>query len=115
MKVKLSYTVELEEIPQELVLLFENIFTRSRAFAYQAETADALLTDGDIEPALTIINKMRLTMIEMDSRLADLSSIAEGYLAYTKQGEDNEIRSGRPIVDTASSDAVQGREQPNGG
>lgn len=110
MKVKLSYTVDLEDIPDELVLLFEDIFSKSRAFAYQAETADCLLTDGDIEPALAIMNKMRLTMLEMDSRLADLSSIAEGYLAYKKQGEDNEVQSGRSTVDTTSNNAIQGSE-----
>ena len=106
MKVKLSYTVDLEEIPEELVLLFENIFNKSRAFAYQAETVDALLTDGDIEPALAIMNKMRMTMVEMDTRLADLASIAEGYLTYEKQGVEDETSSGRPTVDTTSSNAV---------
>ena len=114
MKVKLSYTVDLEEIPEELVLLFENIFNKSRAFAYQAETVDALLTDGDVEPALAIMNKMRMTMVEIDTRLADLSSIAEGYLAYKDKGVEDETSSGRPAVDTTSGNALQGTEQPNG-
>ena len=106
MKVKLSYTVDLEDIPEELVLLFENIFMKSRMFAHQAETADGLLTDGDIEPALAIINKMRMTMVEMDTRLADLSSIAEGYLAYRNKEVENETSSGRPAVDTAGNNAI---------
>lgn len=115
MKVKLGYTVDLEDIPEELVLLFENIFIKSRAFAHQAETADALLTDGDVEPALAIMNKMRMTMVEMDTRLADLSSIAEGYLAYKNKGVEDETSSGRPTMDTAGDNAIQGTEQPNGG
>jgi hypothetical protein len=114
-KVKLSYTADLEEIPEELVLLFENIFNKSRAFAHQAETADALLTDGDVEPALAIMNKMRMTMVEMDTRLADLSSIAEGYLAYRNKGVEDEASSGRPAMDTTGGNALQGSEQPNGG
>jgi hypothetical protein len=114
-KVKIGYTVDLEDIPEELVLLFENIFIKSRSFAHQAETADGLLTDGDIEPALAIMNKMRMTMVEIDSRLADLTSIAEGYLAYKDRGVKDETPSGRPAVDTAGNNAVQGAEQPNGG
>ena len=45
MKVKLSYTVDLEKIPDELLMLFESIFITSRAFAHQAETIETLLAE----------------------------------------------------------------------
>ena len=115
MKVKISYTADLEKIPDELTLLFENIFITSRAFAHQAETTDTLLSDGEVGAALALMNKMRLTMVEMDTRLADLSSIAEGYLAYSNQGDNHESSDRRSTVDSSSNDVVQGAEQPNGG
>ena len=115
MKVKLSYTVDLEKIPDELLMLFESIFITSRAFAHQAETIETLLAEEDVETALALMNKMRLTMVDMDTRLADLSSIAEGYLAYEKQGEQNESSNRRPIMDPSGSDALQGTKQSNGG
>ena len=114
MKVKISYTADLERIPDELTLLFENIFITSRAFAHQAETTDTLLSDGEIEAALALMNKMRSTMVEMDTRLADLSSIAEGYLAYNNQGDNHESSNRRSTMGSPSDNAVQGPKQPNG-
>ena len=116
MRVKLAYSVDIEEIIGEVSRLFDYVADRQYAINNQIETTSDLLHEERPEGALALMQKMRNSLGEMDARLADLTLILEGYIQYQEQQEvNNETSSGRPAVDTASDNAVQGTEQPDGG
>ena len=116
MRVKLAYSVDIEEIIGEVSRLFDYVVDKEYAINNQIETTSDLLHKERPEGALALMQKMRNSLGEMDARLADLSLILEGYIQYQEQQEvNNETSSGRPAVDTASDNAVQGTEQPDGG
>ena len=115
MRVKISYGVDIEQIPGEVQKLFDDINIWLDKLSKQQDTVDDLLDTEEFDSCVAIMDKMRRTMGDMDSRLLDLSSILQGYSAYIKQvGEQNDTPEGRPTMDTASSDVVQGSEQSDG-
>ena len=116
MRVKLSYSVDIEKIIEEVSMLFDYVADKEYSVNNQVETIADLLAEERPEGALALMQKMRNSLGEMDARLADLTLILEGYIQYQEQQEvNNETSSGRPAVDTASDNAVQGTEQPDGG
>lgn len=115
MRVKISYGVHIEKVPEEVQKLFDDLNIWMEKLSKQQDTVDDLLETGELESCVAIIDKMRQTMGDMDSRLSDLAGILQGYNAYLKQtGEQNETSEGRSTVDTPSSYAVQGTEQSDG-
>jgi len=117
MRVKLSYSVDIEEVLDEVSELFGYAVDKSSTVQNQVETTRDLIWEESPEAATDLINKTRKSLAELDARLADLSLILEGYVQYQKQksGDNNETSSGRPAVDTTGNNAVQGSEQPDGG
>ena len=116
MRVKLAYSVDIEEIIGEVSRLFDYVADKECAINNQIETTSDLLHEERPEGALALMQKMRSSLGEMDARLADLSLILQGYIQYQEQqsGGENETPSRRPTVDTTDGDAVQGAEQPDG-
>ena len=98
MRVKISYGAEMKEVPEEIDHLFTYVSEKVRNLQRQLEITEQSLADQEIETALTLMEKMRQTMSNVDMRLADLSMISAGYLEY-KQGE-SDVSSGRSTVDT---------------
>ena len=116
MRVKISYGVDIEEVPGEVQKLFDDMNIWLDKLSKQQDTVDDLLDTEEFDSCIAIMEKMRLTMGVMDSRLLDLVSILQGYSAYMKQvGEQNDTPERRPTVDPTSSDVVQGSEQSDGG
>ena len=117
MRVKLAYSVDIEEIIGEVSRLFDYVADKEYNIRNQMDMVADLLEEERPEGSLALMQKMRASLGEMDARLADLSLILEGYVQYQKQqsGGDDETSSGRPAVDTTSNNAVQGAEQPDGG
>ena len=120
MRVRISYGVDIEEVPSEVLELFGTVYTKSKLLEKQVETIEALLESKDTESSRELMNKMRQTMTEMDTRLSDLCLILEGYRnfkAQQEQGEkqdDNKVQTGRPTVAAPSSNNVQGQREPDG-
>ena len=116
MRVKLAYSVDIEEIIGEVSRLFDYVADKEYSVKNQMDMVTDLLEEERPEGSLALMQKMRASLGEMDARLADLSLILEGYIQYQKQqsGGDDETSSGRPSVDTADGDAIQGSEQPDG-
>lgn len=115
MRVKISYGVELDQIPEEVQNLFDGVGEWIHTLSKQGDTIDDLLTTEELEACVSVMNKMRETLGKMDSRIEDLSSILEGYNAYIKQiGVENDPSERRPVVDTTSSNVVQGTEESYG-
>jgi BMFP domain-containing protein YqiC len=116
-RVKISYGVELDQIPEEVQKLFDSVMQWQDTLSRQSDTIDDLLATEEFDACVSVMEKMRMTLGKMDSRLSDLSSILEGYDNYIKQtGVENELSTSerRPVVDTASSHAVSRAEQSDG-
>lgn len=114
-RVKISYGVELDQIPEEVQNLFDGVGEWMHTLSKQSDTIEDLLETEELEACVSVMNKMRETLSKMDARIEDLSSILTGYNAYMKQnGAEDDSPERRPVVDTTSSDVVQGAEESYG-
>ena len=115
MRVKISYGVELDQIPEEVQNLFDGVNEWVHTLSKQADTIEDLLATEELGACVSVMNKMRETLGNMDARIEDLSLILRGYEAYMKQnGAQNEPPERRPAMDTTSSDVVQGTGESDG-
>ncbi len=117
MRVKISYGIEVEKVPEEIQKLFDSVADWQDTLSKQSDTIDDLLGTEELDACLSVMHKMRMTLANMDSRLMDLSNILEGYNNYIKQsGVENELSTPerRPVVDPPSSNVVSGTEQSDG-
>tara|TARA_R110002072_G_scaffold214691_1_gene371895 strand:- start:158 stop:535 length:378 start_codon:yes stop_codon:yes gene_type:complete len=116
-RVKISYGVELDHVPEEVQNLFVSVYNSSETLVIQAEMVQDLLDSEELQAAEGLMTKMRKTMGDMDARIADLSSVLVGYNNYMEQsGAENEQQppEGRPVMGTPSSDAVPRSEESHG-
>jgi hypothetical protein len=116
-RVKISYGVELDHIPEEVQNLFVSVYNSSETLVIQAEMVQDLLDSEELQAAEGLMTKMRKTMGDMDARIADLSSVLVGYNNYMEQsGAENEQQppEGRPAMGTPSSDAIPRSEESHG-
>ena len=115
MRVKISYGVELDQIPEEVQNLFDGVGGWMHTLSKQSKTVHDLLATEELESCVSVMNKMRETLAKMDARIEDLSNILEGYNIYIKQnGAEDDSPERRPVVDTTSSDVIQGAEESYG-
>ena len=117
MRVKISYGIEVDDVPEEVQRLFDGVGESLDTLSKQADTVDDLLDNEETEACVSVMRKMRETLADMDARVEDLSSIMEGYNAYLNQsGVQNESPpERRPVVDTTGSDVVSRAEQGSNG
>ena len=114
-RVKISYGVELDQIPEEVQKLFDSVGEWTHTLSKQSDTVEDLLISEELEACISVMNKMRVTLGNMDARIQDLSSILEGYDVYIKQnGAENDSPERRPVVDTTGSNVVQGAKESYG-
>lgn len=117
-RVKISYGVELDHVPEEVQNLFTSIHTSSEMLVIQAEMVQDLLDTEELQAAEGLMTKMRKTMGDMDARIADLSSVLVGYNNYMEQsGAENESQApeGRSVMGAPSSNVIPRSEESNGG
>ena len=115
MRVKISYGVELDQIPEEVQNLFDGVGEWIHTLSKQADTVHDLLVTEELESCVSVMNKMRTTLAKMDARIEDLSNILGGYNTYIKQnGAENDPSERRPVVDTTSSNVVSGTKESDG-
>ena len=100
MRVKISYGVDIEEVPDEIEELFDFVYRRKINIDKQLDLVERLIEEKDLEAAVATMDKLRLTLGKMDNRIADISSIAQGYIAYKEQEGVQDVSEGRPSVDT---------------
>lgn len=117
MRVKISYGIEVDDVPKEVQRLFDGVGENLDTLSKQADTIDDLLDNEESEACLSVMRKMRETLADMDARVEDLSSIMEGYNAYLNQiGVQNESPpERRPVMDTTSSNVVSGSQHRSDG
>lgn len=115
MRVKISYGVELDQIPEEVQKLFDGVNEWQETLSKQGDTVEDLLETEELDTCVSVMSKMRQTLGKMDARIEDISLILEGYSAYMKQnGAENESPERRSDMDSTSSDVVSGTEVTDG-
>lgn len=88
MKVKIAYTIDLEEVPEELYkfLIDGRVHELSKSYEDIVEN----IKEGNNEKALTDIHELRLLLAKIDQKLDDAHSILDGYMrtCYGPRVED---------------------------
>ena len=100
MRVKISYGVNIEEIPEEILVLMDYVYNKNMAFGNQLELIEEFSEKQQIENLPEIIDKARRTLMDLDSRLSDIEAISRGYLNYLKEEGEEDVSNGRSIVDS---------------
>ena len=107
MRVKISYGINVDEVPEEVSILLVYAYAKESALNKQLELVNDLVDDEDLESAIGILNNTRRTLVELDSRLADIEAIARGYVNHKIEEEqgDRDVSNRGPFVDsTRNSD-----------
>ena len=81
MRVKLAYTVELDEVPEIAAELIED---ESGRLSFCSHTLDELCAslrqeDPDLNHVLSKLDKVRQNLGNLDARLAEMESVIAGY------------------------------------
>ena len=107
MRVKISYGMNLAEVPIKSADLVREACTKLQAIIRTLEhTADALSdTDQDFDLPLQIIEGTRSSFTAVDETLADVQSILIGLNNYYN-GEQN-VSDGRPIMDSSGDTTAE--------
>mgnify|MGYP003129230041 CR=1 len=115
MRVRISYSTHIDEVPEEIDQMFTYVSSKSRKVMRQIEQLESLLADEDIEATSAIVDRLRTSLNEIDLRLADIQHISAGYLNYkTDEGVEN-VHEGRPSVVAAGDSLVDtAPQQPEG-
>ena len=89
MKVKISYTVELDEVPHQVSKYLHNQSDMSLDNVF--ESILKLIKEGNIQGALEDIDYFRQDLAKLDLKLSDAQSILDGYMKarYSKNTEEN--------------------------
>ena len=100
MRVRISYGADIEDIPQELEQLFLFVGEKTHNATRQVKQIHEFLVDEEIESALNLMEKLRLSLAEIDNRLADVSNIASGYVNYKENEGAEDVTEGRSNMDS---------------
>ena len=80
MKIKLSQTTDLEKVPEKLLVLSIESLVQLEQIASQARVLSAVLATGRVDASTTIMEKLRLSMYELDTKLQDSQDIATSFI-----------------------------------
>ena len=106
MRVRISYSAHIDEVPEEIDRMFDFVRVKSQKITKQLEQIDNLFADEDLESSKALVHKIRTSLNEIDLRLADIQHISEGYLDYkANEGVEN-VNEGRPGVASAGNSPV---------
>ena len=115
MRVRISYSAHIDEVPEEIDQMFTYVSSKSRKILRQIEQLESLLADEDIEATAAIVDRLRISLNEVDLRLADMQQISGGYLNYKADEGVQDVSKGRPSVVTAEDGSVDPTpERPEG-
>ena len=100
MRVRISYGTDIENVPRELQKLFSSVSEEMHNTSKKIHRIEEFLHEDDIEPAVNLIEKLRLSLADIDNRLADVSNIASGYVSYKQNEGVENVEQGRSSVDS---------------
>ena len=107
MRVRISYGVEIEEVPDHAYNLGHNALVELKECVRSLERSLEHIdeSEGDYTPLIVSIEKVRLKLTKADLTLTDTSSILEGLQNY-HNGENN-VPERRSTMDTSGSNVAQ--------
>ena len=105
MRVRISYSAHIDEVPEEIDQMFTYVSSKSRKILRQIEQLESLLADEDIEATAAIVDRLRTSLNEIDLRLADIQHISQGYLNYKDNEGVEHVHEGRPSM-VAAGDSL---------
>ena len=99
MRVRISYGVDVEEVPEKGADLGYNALIELKEAAQQLEKALANIEESDLDYSmvLSMLGKVRLKLTKADLIIVDLEAILSGLNNYYN-GEHN-VSEGRPTMD----------------
>ena len=88
MKVKISYTVELDDVPRQVykLLIDEKVSVINKDY----ENLLKLIIEGNTEQALDEIDTFRQNLALIDQKMNDAQSILDGYMRARYGSNTNE-------------------------
>jgi hypothetical protein len=88
LKVKISYTVQLDDVPRQvrMFLIDEDVSTIPREY----DNLLKLINDSSIDQALHEIDIFRRNLASIDQKLDDAQSILDGYMRARYGSNTNE-------------------------
>lgn len=107
MRVKITYGVDLEDIPREIMGFVEQVYDKNYALSKQIDLLMELAENEDMDTVPTLIDKLRKTLLDVDSRLADIDAIVKGFNVHKKQGA-RDVSERKPSVDTTGNNNDEG-------
>ena len=114
MRVRISYGIEVEDIPEKVADLGNNTLGILRATVQQLDKALSTIeeSDQDYSMVLSMLEKVRLKLTKADHTITDLQAILEGLNNYHNGEQDVSER--RPTVDPRGNTTTQ-TEDPRKG
>jgi hypothetical protein len=97
MQVKVQYTVDLEDVPKEVIKLLPKLLDYTPEVAH----IERLITEGKTVKAIEALGDFRRSLYRADQRLVDSQTILKGYLNITSEPPSN-ILQPEAEVDSAS-------------
>jgi hypothetical protein len=80
MRVNISYSVELEDVLEELKLLYQREYTKMRLVASESEKSlNQNYTEKNLSEIAMALEDYRKAMASFDVKLAEISNILNGY------------------------------------
>ena len=114
MRVSISYTLDFEKIPNEVIKFIQELKKRQQKLNFLYEDAAEKLEGGDTVLALQNIMLVRKELAEVDAKLQDSAGILEGYhqaLAnFAAQAENEAQAEYEEVVQKKGTEA--GEEDP---
>ena len=89
MKVKISYTVDLQEIPERVDPLFEKIVKNVQE-SFELSKDLKSVKDNSIDGSLRHIEKLRNLLLESELLLSDCQDMLSGYLHILTSDQQQE-------------------------
>ena len=84
MRVKLQYTVDVNDIPREVEWMSDRLKKDMEEVASLYNELDF----DSMDKSMKNIEQLRTAMFDADTKLQDLYGIISGYLAYISQGSE---------------------------
>ena len=88
-KVKITYTVDLEDIPSEVSSMLHKTYWTLKQ---EIEKLDQSVTDKNVAGVIELIDNFRQSLTNIDLKLDDCYSILVGYLGEVRSNPTQDVK-----------------------
>jgi len=90
MRVNISYSIELEDVPEEVCKLLASERKEQEKVLIEYTNIASMVNAGDLISAIQRVDEVRKTMGKLDARLQDVVNIVSGFVQVNNQKEESE-------------------------